>query len=240
MHLTPDHCTIGSHHHRIMKSTATHHASAQTDKLRLARMLKTLRATAPAMNVELDHHTPWELLVATILSAQCTDQRVNQVTPNLFRRYHQPRDYAKADPAELEVLIRPTGFFKTKAKNLIRCATVVSERFHGEVPDTMEALTSLPGVGRKTANVLLGNAFEKPALVVDTHVKRVAWRLHLTRHTDPEKVEMDLQQLLPADVWTEGSQRLLLHGRYVCLARAPKCGHCALYTDCRWEGKTAR
>ena len=150
-------------------------------------MLTTLRATAPAMNVELDHHTPWELLVATILSAQCTDQRVNQVTPNLFRRYHQPRDYAEADPAELEALIRPTGFFKTKAKNLIQCAKVVSERFHGEVPDTMEALTSLPGVGRKTANVLLGNAFEKPAMVVDTHVKRVAWRLHLTRHTDPDK-----------------------------------------------------
>lgn len=240
MHLTPDHCRIGRHRQRIMKTAATHHTSAQADKRRLARMLKTLRATAPAMKVELDHHTPWELLVATILSAQCTDQRVNQVTPNLFRRYTRPREYASADPAELEALIRPTGFFKTKAKNLIRCAKVVIEQFHGEVPDTMEALTTLPGVGRKTANVLLGNAFEKPAVVVDTHVKRVSGRLHLTRHTDPEKIELDLQELLPADQWTEGSQRLLLHGRYVCLARAPKCGHCALYTDCRWEGKTAR
>ncbi len=240
LHLTPDHCTIGRHDQRIMKSAATHHVSAQTEKLRLARIFKTLRATAPAMKVELDHHTPWELLVATILSAQCTDQRVNQVTPNLFRRYKQPRDYAKADPAELEALIRPTGFFKTKAKNLIQCAKAIVEQFHGTVPETMDALTSLPGVGRKTANVLLGNAFNQPAVVVDTHVKRVAGRLHLTRHTDPEKVEMDLQQLLPADQWTEGSQRLLLHGRYVCLARAPKCGHCALYTDCRWEGKTAR
>ncbi len=223
-----------------MKAAAAHHTPAQADKRRLARMLKTLRATAPAVKVELDHHTPWELLVATILSAQCTDQRVNQVTPNLFRRYKQPRDYACADPSELEALIRPTGFFKTKATNLIRCAKVVTEQFHGDVPDTMEALTTLPGVGRKTANVLLGNAFEKPAVVVDTHVKRVAGRLHLTRYTDPEKIEMDLRALLPADQWTEGSQRLLLHGRYVCLARAPKCGHCALYTDCRWEGKTAR
>lgn len=239
MHLAPDPCTIGRHHQRIMKRAATHQSSALTDKRRLARMLTTLRTTAPAMKVELDHHTPWELLVATILSAQCTDQRVNQVTPNLFRRYRHPRDYAGANPAELEALIRPTGFFKTKAKNLIQCAKVVTEQFHGKVPDTMETLTSLPGVGRKTANVLLGNAFEKPAVVVDTHVKRVAGRLDLTRHTDPEKIEWDLQQLLPADQWTEGSQRLLLHGRYVCLARKPKCRHCPLYIDCRWEGKTA-
>lgn len=192
------------------------------------------------MKVELDYSTPWELLVATILSAQCTDQRVNQVTPNLFRRYHAPRDYAAADPVELEALIRPTGFFKAKARNLIRCATVLTEQFHGQVPDTMEALTTLPGVGRKTANVLLGNVFEKPAVVVDTHVKRVSGRLHLTRHTDPENIEADLQVLLPARQWTEGSQRLLLHGRYVCLARAPKCPHCAIFSECRWEGKTVR
>ena len=192
------------------------------------------------MKVELDHRTPWELLVATILSAQCTDQRVNQVTPNLFRRYQHPHDYASADPAELEALIRPTGFFKTKARNLIRCGKAVAEQFHGEVPNTMEALTTLPGVGRKTANVLLGNVFEKPAIVVDTHVKRVAGRLDLTRHTDPEKIEMDLQRLLPADQWTEGSQRLLLHGRYICLARTPKCQHCPIYADCHWKGKTAR
>lgn len=240
MHLTPDHRTIDRHQQRIMKSAATHHRSTQTNKRRLARMLQTLRATAPAMKVELDHHTPWELLVATILSAQCTDQRVNQVTPALFRRYRRPHDYAAADPVELEALIRPTGFFKTKAKNLIHCAKAVVDTFQGKVPDTMEALTGLPGVGRKTANVLLGNAFEKPAVVVDTHVKRVAGRLQLTRHTDPEKVELDLQQLLPAEKWTEGSQRLLLHGRYVCLARAPKCGLCPLYTDCHWEGKIAR
>lgn len=240
MHLTPDHCTIGRHQPHIMKAAAIHHASAQTDTRRLARMLRTLRATAPAMKVELDHGTPWELLVATILSAQCTDQRVNQVTPALFRRYRRPQDYVEADPTELEALIRPTGFFKTKARNLIHCAKAVVETFHGQVPDTMETLTGLPGVGRKTANVLMGNAFDKPAIVVDTHVKRVAWRLHLTRQTDPEKVEMDLQRLLPAEEWTDGSQRLLLHGRYVCLARSPKCAICAIYSDCHWEGKLTR
>lgn len=223
-----------------MNVARTDQPAGATAKRRLARMLTALRATSPAMKVELDHRTPWELLVATILSAQCTDQRVNQVTPNLFLRYHQPRDYAAADPKELEALIRPTGFFKTKAKNLIQCAKVLTERFHGEVPDTMEALTTLPGVGRKTANVILGNAFGKPGIVVDTHVKRVAGRLQLTRHTDPTKVELDLQQLLPEDQWTEGSQRLLLHGRYVCLARTPKCLQCSLYTDCHWEGKLAR
>jgi len=223
-----------------MKVVTTDQPAGMTAKRRLARMLTALRATSPAMKVELDHRTPWELLVATILSAQCTDQRVNQVTPNLFRRYQQPRDYASADPTELEALIRPTGFFKTKARNLIHCAKAVAGQFQGEVPDTMEALTTLPGVGRKTANVLLGNAFEKPAIVVDTHVKRVAGRLDLTRHTDPEKIEMDLQRLLPAGQWTEGSQRLLLHGRYICLARTPKCQHCPIYADCHWKGKTAR
>ena len=223
-----------------MKVATTDQQAGVTATRRLARILTALRATSPAMNVELDHRTPWELLVATILSAQCTDQRVNQVTPNLFRRYQQPRDYASADPTELEALIRPTGFFKTKARNLIHCAKAVAGQFQGEVPDTMEALTTLPGVGRKTANVLLGNAFEKPAIVVDTHVKRVAGRLDLTRHTDPEKIELDLQRLLPADQWTEGSQRLLLHGRYICLARTPKCQHCPIYADCHWKGKTAR
>ncbi len=223
-----------------MNVARTNHPTGAPAKRRLARMLTVLRATSPARKVELDHRTPWELLVATILSAQCTDQRVNQVTPNLFRRYHQPRDYAAADPKELEALIRPTGFFKTKAKNLIQCAKYLTERFHGDVPHTMEALTTLPGVGRKTANVILGNAFGKPGVVVDTHVKRVAGRLQLTCHSDPTKIEMDLRQLLPEDQWTEASQRLLLHGRYVCLARGPKCLQCCLYTECHWEGKIAR
>lgn len=239
LHLIPDPFTIGRHS-RIMKQVVTHAPSARPHKGRLARILAALRTSMPDMRVELDHRNPWELLVATILSAQCTDQRVNQVTPNLFRRYRRPRDYAEASSAELEALIRTTGFFKAKANNLIRCAKVVTEQFHGQVPDTMEALTALPGVGRKTANVILGNAFRKPALVVDTHVKRVAWRLQLTDHTDPTKIEFDLQRLLPEDQWTEASQRLLLHGRYVCLARKPKCRECVLYVDCHWEGKPAR
>ena len=223
-----------------MNVARTDRPAGATAKRRLARMLTALRVSSPAREVELDHRTPWELLVATILSAQCTDQRVNQVTPNLFRRYREPHDYAAADPKELEALIRPTGFFKAKTRNLMQCAKVLTERFEGKVPDTMEALTTLPGVGRKTANVILGNAFGKPGVVVDTHVKRVAWRLQLTRHLDPTKVEMDLRQLLPEEQWTEGSQQLLLHGRYVCLARAPKCRQCCLYTDCHWEGKIAR
>ncbi len=187
--------------------------------------------------VELAHRSPWELIVATILSAQCTDQRVNQVTPTLFARYRTPFELAQAEPGELEGLIKPTGFYKNKAKHLIGCARAVTERFHGNIPTTMEALTSIPGVGRKTANVILGTAFGQPAVVVDTHVKRVANRLNLADSDDPEKIEQVLQQVFPKRQWTGISQRLLLHGRYVCLARRPRCGECALYDLCRWKGK---
>jgi endonuclease-3 len=187
--------------------------------------------------MELSHHTPWELLIATILSAQCTDQRVNQVTPALFKRYRSPQEFARAKPAELEQLIKSTGFYKSKAKNLIGCGQAISERFHGLVPTSMEELTSIPGVGRKTANVILGTAFGKPAVVVDTHVKRVANRLALTRSDDPERIEQDLQRIYLQDQWTSVSQRLLLHGRYVCLARTPRCQECRLYDDCLWKGK---
>lgn len=214
--------------------------AARSQKARATRILNALRTSIPDAKVELNHRNAWELLVATILSAQCTDQRVNQVTPDLFRRYRRPRDYAEAKPAELEALIRTTGFFKSKASNLIRCAQVVTEQFREQVPDSMDALTALPGVGRKTANVILGNAFGRPGIVVDTHVKRVAGRLKLTSHTDPEKIEFDLQRLFTRDEWTDASQRILLHGRYVCLARLPKCRECVLYADCRWEGKLAR
>lgn len=194
----------------------------------------------PTAEVELAHCSPWELLAATILSAQCTDQRVNQVTPALFKRYHTPSEMAQAEPAELEELIKSTGFYKNKAKHLIGCARAVTERFHGQIPTTMEALTSIPGVGRKTANVILGGAFGQPAVVVDTHVKRVANRLHLTDSDDPERIEQDLQQAFPKRQWTAVSQRLLLHGRYVCLARTPRCGDCVLYDLCRWRGKQDR
>jgi len=187
--------------------------------------------------MELDHRSPWELLVATILSAQCTDQRVNQVTPSLFRRYRQPAALAAAHLPEVEEIIRSTGFFKNKAKHLVACGKAVTERFGEQVPHTMEELITLPGVGRKTANVILGNAFGQPGIVVDTHVKRVAKRLGLTRSDNPDLVEQDLQQLLPKSQWTPVSQRLLLHGRYVCLARKPRCSACPIYRHCFWKEK---
>ena len=187
--------------------------------------------------MELDHHSPWELLVATILSAQCTDQRVNQVTPALFQRYRQPAELAAANLPELQQLIRSTGFFKNKAKHLVACGKVLTERFGEQVPHTMNELLTLPGVGRKTANVMLGNAFGRPSIVVDTHVKRVAKRLGLTRSDNPDLVEQDLQRLMPKSQWTAFSQRLLLHGRYVCLARKPQCSTCPVYRHCPWKEK---
>jgi endonuclease III len=203
----------------------------------MRQILDALQQSIPTVKVELDHRTPWELLVATILSAQCTDQRVNQVTPNLFCRYRRPADYARARLSEIEALIRSTGFFKSKAKHLVACGQAITERFHGQVPATMEELTTLPGVGRKTANVILGNAFGKPGIVVDTHVKRVANRLSLTTSDDPVRIEEDLQRLVPESQWTNASQRLLLHGRYVCLARKPQCAQCAVSSLCHWKGK---
>ncbi len=207
---------------------------------RLRKIVAALTRSRPNSHVELHFHNPWQLLVATILSAQCTDQRVNQVTPALFRRYVTPADFAKAAPAELEALIKPTGFYKSKAKHLIASGKILTEKYAQTVPSAMETLTALPGVGRKTANVILGNAFGKPAIVVDTHVKRVAGRLGLTGATDPDKIEADLQHLLPPAEWTAGSQQLLLHGRYTCLARKPRCGDCPIYRDCHWEGKIPR
>jgi len=187
--------------------------------------------------MELDHRSPWELLVATILSAQCTDQRVNQVTPSLFQRYRQPAELAAANLPELEQLIRSTGFFKNKAKHLVACSKIVTERYNKQVPHTMDELITLPGVGRKTANVILGTAFAQPSIVVDTHVKRVAKRLGLTSSDNPDLVELDLQQLVSKSQWTAFSQRLLLHGRYVCLARKPLCRTCPVYRHCSWKEK---
>lgn len=207
---------------------------------RLQQISQALQASMPAVTVELDHRSPWELLVATILSAQCTDQRVNQVTPALFRRYKTPADLAKAELSEVEHIIRSTGFFKSKAKNIVACGLAVTERFGEQVPDTMDELVTLPGVGRKTANVLLGNAFGKPAIVVDTHVKRVSNRLGLTKSGDPDQIEKDLQQLLPPSQWTRVSQQLLLHGRYICLARKPQCGRCPIFRLCSSKEKVAR
>lgn len=206
-------------------------------RTRLRDLANTLERTMQHPKMELNHRSPWELLVATILSAQCTDQRVNIVTPSLFQRYRTAREMAGANLTEVERLIRSTGFFKNKAKHLVACGKAVTERFGEEVPHTMEELITLPGVGRKTANVILGNAFGQPSVVVDTHVKRVAKRLDLTRSDNPDLVEQDLQQLIPQSQWTAFSQRLLLHGRYVCLARKPQCGTCPIYRYCPWKEK---
>ena len=214
--------------------------SSADPRKRLQQIAKTLQESMRAARVELDHRWTWELLVATILSAQCTDQRVNQVTPVLFRRYKTPGDLAKAKPSDVEQIIRSTGFFKNKAKNIVACAQVVTERFGEKIPDRMEDLVILPGVGRKTANVLLGQAFGQPAIVVDTHVKRVSKRLGLTTFDDPDQIEKDLQHLLPPSQWTGVSQRLLLHGRYICLARKPQCCRCPIYDDCFSKEKVAR
>lgn len=204
---------------------------------RAKRILKALAASMPTVRVELDSSNPLELLMATILSAQCTDDRVNQVTPRLFAKYRTAADYAKAVPEELESLIRSTGFYKSKAKHLMGCGKAIDERFGGKVPGNMKDLTSLPGVGRKTANVILGSYFGQPAIVVDTHVKRVSNRLGLTKSQDPDRIELDLQKLFPEAQWTSGAQRLLLHGRYVCQARLPQCGKCVIEQDCFWNGK---
>ena len=209
-------------------------------RARLLLISRELKHSMPEARVELNARSPWELLIATILSAQCTDQRVNQVTPELFRRYRTPAALAKAKLPDVEHIIRSTGFFKSKAQNIVGCGLAVTERYGQQVPQTMEALVALPGVGRKTANVLLGNAFGKPAVIVDTHVKRVSMRLGLTKSDDPEQVEKDLQELLPPVRWTEVSQRLLLHGRYICVARKPLCGRCPIYDYCPSKDKIPR
>ena len=216
---------------------ATKSLPPSDNRKRLRAIAETLERTMQHPKMELDHRSPWELLVATILSAQCTDQRVNQVTPSLFQRYRTATEMAEANLPELEELIRSTGFFKNKAKHLIACGKAVTERFGTQVPRTMEELITLPGVGRKTANVILGNAFGQPSVVVDTHVKRVAKRLGLTKSDNPDLVEQDLQQLMPKSQWTAFSQRLLLHGRYVCLARKPQCRTCQIYRYCPWNEK---
>ena len=202
-----------------------------------ARLLARLDEEFPHPETALHHKTPLELLVATILSAQCTDERVNQVTKSLFTRYRTAEDYAKADRTELEREIRSTGFYKAKARNLIGCGRALVERFGAQVPRTMEELIALPGVGRKTANVVLGNCFGIPSVVVDTHVRRVSQRLGLVTTDDPDKIELALQKCFPKHKWTEGSHQLLLHGRHICTARAPRCPECRLNDLCLWEGK---
>ena len=181
---------------------------------------------------ELEHHSPFELLVATILSAQSTDKMINTVTPRLFARWPGPEELAAADPAELEEVIRPTGFFRNKSRSLLGMASAIVERFDGEVPEPIEDLVTLPGVGRKTANVIRSVAMELPGLPVDTHVLRLSSRLGLTTQTDPVKVEHELNAMIPAPERGRFSLRLILHGRRVCVARRPACGDCVLADFC--------
>ncbi|MCC6927857.1 MAG: endonuclease III [Gemmatimonadaceae bacterium] len=198
-----------------------------------AGIYRELAALYPDAHCELNFQSPYQLLAATILSAQCTDKRVNMVTPELFRRFPSPSALAAAEPAEVEAIIRTTGFFRAKSKSLIGMARAITEQHGGEVPSTMEALVVLPGVGRKTANVILGNAFGIDAgVVVDTHVLRLAHRIGLTSETDPIKVEQDLMRLFPRDQWTMLSHLLIWHGRRTCDARKPRCGACALAGKC--------
>ncbi len=195
-------------------------------------ILRELKRDHPVAVCELTHETPFQLLAATILSAQCTDARVNMVTPNLFAAYPDAAALAVADVSDVERIVRSTGFYGSKAKNLIGMANAVMSRFGGDVPRAIEDLVTLPGVGRKTANVLRSVAFGLPGLPVDTHVLRLSKRLGLTRDEDPVKVEMQLNALLPPEEWGGFSLRMILHGRRVCDARAPKCGECRLATVC--------
>jgi endonuclease-3 len=202
-------------------------------RARLRRIIARLEREFPEARCALDHGSPLELLVATILSAQCTDARVNMVTPALFAKYRAAGDYAAADPRVLEREIQSTGFFRNKTKSIIGMAQALVERHDGRVPDAMDALVALPGVGRKTANVVLGNAFGKnEGIVVDTHVQRISGLLGLTREKTPEKIERDLMALVPRPKWTVFSHLLILHGRKTCIARRPRCAECRLHELC--------
>ena len=204
---------------------------------RAAAIGTALAAAYPDATCELDFRGPYQLLVATILSAQCTDARVNMVTPALFERFPDPGALARADQAEIEALIRSTGFFRNKAKSLLGMARAVVERHGGEIPASMNDLTKLPGVGRKTANVVLGTAFGlSTGVVVDTHVARLAGRLGLSDESDPERIERDMMELFPPASWVPLGHRLILHGRRVCHARKPACGGCALAPSCPRNG----
>ncbi len=206
---------------------------APTSEARASELLRILRTTYPDAHCELNHDGPFQLLVATILSAQCTDVRVNLVTPALFHKYPDAKTLAAAKQEDVEDLVRSTGFFRNKARNLIAAAKAIAQQHYGQVPRDLETLTHLPGVGRKTANVVLGNAYGiESGIVVDTHVARLSQRLGLTKHTDPVKIEKDLIKVIPQDAWTLWSHLLIWHGRRRCMARKPDCPHCELRTLC--------
>jgi endonuclease III len=208
----------------------------ETSKERIRRtkiILRRLNAAFPEATTELHHRSALEMLIATILSAQCTDKRVNQVTIPLFKKYHTASDYARTPQLVLEEIIRSTGFYHSKAKNIINCCRMLVDRHNGRVPETMPELLELPGVGRKTANVVLGNYFGKAeGIVVDTHVMRISGRLGLTNQKTPERIEQDLVNVVPKKYWIPISNLLILHGRKTCNARKPDCGHCTIADYC--------
>ena len=208
------------------------------DKKRTARIRKILRTLYPEVKTQLDYQTPFQLLVATILSAQCTDKQVNRVTNGLFAKLAAPEDFRDAPLESIEDLIRSTGFFRNKARNIKNCAAVLLDKHGGEVPASRGQLVKLPGVGRKTANVVLGAAFGIPGIVVDTHVSRISQRLDLTDNTDPVKIEFDLMEQIPKKDWDDFSLRLIYFGREFCKARKPACPACPMKKLCTFPGKT--
>jgi endonuclease III len=210
-----------------------------TNPQRVSAILEKLDEAYPNVTCALEHHTAFQLLISTILSAQCTDERVNQVTKTLFVKYPTPKDFACANPSELEQDIRPTGFFRNKTKSIVGASKKIVEEFGGEVPRTMEELLTLPGVARKTANVVLGTAYGiAVGVVVDTHVIRLSNRLDFTRNSDPKKIEQDLMRVIPREKWILFSHQLIWHGRKVCQARKPKCAECNLEQLCYAKDKT--
>ena len=196
------------------------------------KIISILKKSYPHAKTELRHKNPLQLLLATILSAQCTDTRVNMVTPGLFKKYPDAESFAHADPKKLESEIRSTGFYKNKTRSIINCCTNIIKKHGGNVPNTMDELTALGGVGRKTANVVLGNAFGIAGIVVDTHVKRLSYRIGLSKNTDPEKIEFDLMKIIPKDDWIIFSHLFIFHGRQICMARNPQCSSCPVVHIC--------
>lgn len=220
-------------------SPAKNDVSKGTDPKRVAAILAKLDEAYPAASCELKHENAFQLLISTILSAQCTDVRVNQVTQTLFKKYARPEAFAHANPSELELEVRPTGFFRNKTKSIMGASKAILEKFGGEVPRTMEEMLTLPGAARKTANVVLGTAYGiASGIVVDTHVIRISNRLDLTRNEDPKKIEQDLMKIIPMDKWILFSHQIIWHGRRVCYARKPKCVECNLERICYSKDKT--
>jgi endonuclease III len=210
-----------------------------TNPKRIAAILEKLDEAYPDATCELKHANPFQLLISTILSAQCTDVRVNEVTETLYKKYLNPKAFAYAKPAELEQDIRPTGFFRNKAKSVMGASKAIIEKFGGEVPRTMEEILTLPGVARKTGNVVLGTAFGiASGVVVDTHVQRLSNRLELTKNQEPKKIEQDLMKLIPQEKWIKFSHQLIWHGRRVCVARKPRCANCNMESLCHAKDKT--